>query len=590
MTDSVEPLVRQWLEWDEDPGTRDAIAAMWERREEDALRRVLVGRLAFGTAGLRAVMGPGNTQMNRLTIIQTSQGLATYLQSQFTEADLRTRGVAIGFDGRHHSDVFARLAATAMRARGVKTYVFQQVVPTPMVAFAVREHRCVAGVMVTASHNPKEYNGYKVFWENGAQIKGPHDKGIAEAILTQLEPWPGAWKDAWGDEDPFEQLTDRYFHELAERYVPRGRGGTVRFAYSAMHGVGSPFTQRSLALCGVPWSHVFPVTEQDRPDPDFPTVVFPNPEEGKGALALAIATADANGANVILANDPDADRLAVAERQDDAANPWRVFTGNELGALLGWWAVDCARQDGRDLAKCHLLSSTVSSPILASIAAKEGMHYTDTLTGFKWMGSEAERIERTGEGKVLFAFEEAIGFMFDTIVYDKDGVSAAGVVADLACYLQQHEGGKTLAGKLEDVFNLYGHHFALTSYVICRDPAKMREVFVDIATMEEGTYPSRVAGVPITGVRDLFTGLDTRMPDRVARLPVCNTSPMITFFFENGIKMTVRGSGTEPKLKWYGSFVTDRADGDAFLREFVAKAVEELIQPDRRGFERRAAE
>lgn len=592
---SIKSLVEQWLAWDRNEETRSAIQTLWEAGDEGKLKALLGRRMRFGTAGLRARMGAGNAQMNPLTVIQAAQGLAAHLVSQFSETDLATRGVVVGFDGRHNSLTFAKLTVTAMRARRIRTYLYDRVTPTPFVPFAIRHYRCVGGVMVTASHNPKQDNGYKVYWCNGAQITSPRDKEIAASIEANLEPWEGAWVLGRGDVNPFSEINQAYFGSLRQHYTPLGRAPTdggrkdLQFAYSAMHGVGYRFARDALMVCGVPAASVHSTKEQEEPDPNFPTVEFPNPEEGKGSLGLALRTAARTGASVVLANDPDADRLAVAEKQPKEGS-WHVFTGNEIGALLGWWAVHHARRRGDELDRCYFLSSTVSSPILDSIARKEGLRFRETLTGFKWMGTLAEQLAREGTGRVLLAFEEAIGFMWGDRVFDKDGVTAAGVMADMARYLWAEE-GCTLHQKLLSVYQVYGYHFSSNSYVLAPDPAKVLLALRNIATKENGHYPTTVAKAKVKGVRDLSNGLDTRvLPDHKATLPTSPKSPILTFYLDNGVTFTVRGSGTEPKLKWYTSLVTSDPNGQLLLARFVRAAVDELIQPEAYGFQRRRAD
>lgn len=589
---TISTLVDQWLAWDRNEETRKEIQDLRDAKNEAKLQTLLGVRMAFGTAGLRARMGAGNSQMNHLTVIQTAQGLAAYMRAQFSAEVLAAQGIVLGFDGRHHSQEFAQLTAAVMKANHIKVYLYDCVVPTPYVPFAIRHFKCVSGVMVTASHNPKWDNGYKVYWNNGAQIVSPHDKGIADAILANLEPQPSSWEFSNGDVNPIDEIHKAYMSSLREQYTPlahtNGKRPELHFTYSAMHGVGFRFTRESVALCGVPADCFHSVQEQESPDPEFPTVEFPNPEEGKSSLELSFKTATRTNSQVILANDPDADRLAVAERQPEGL-PWRVFNGNEIGTLLGWWAVHHAKLRGDDLDKCYLLSSTVSSPILGSIAKKEGLHFQDTLTGFKWMGGLASQLEQDGSKRVLLAFEEAIGFMWGNRVYDKDGVTAAGVCADMARYLWETE-GCTLSEKLTQLYKMYGYHFSYNSYVVAPDPVKMLAALKNIATMENGGYPSALGGVHVAAVRDLSTGLDTRMADRKATLPTSASSPILTFYLENGITFTVRGSGTEPKLKWYTSFVTPDPNGLATLRKVVDTAVKELIQPEKYGFQRRKAD
>ncbi|KEG14264.1 phosphomannomutase-like protein [Trypanosoma grayi] len=489
---SLETLVKQWLSWDRDSATRKTIEELWRDQNTEKLQQLLCTRMEFGTAGIRGRMGAGFSQMNSLTIIQTAQGLCAYLKSSFAAEELSSKGVVIGFDGRHGSKDFARYSANVFLNAGIRTCLFRQVVPTPFVPFSIRHYGCLAGVMVTASHNPKEDNGYKVYWSNGAQIVSPHDKNISKAIMENLAPLESSWETAPGAIDPFDEIWTQYFATLEAEYKPLASGYPVNLTYTAMHGVGCPFTVKALETAGVPRNCIHVVKAQADPDPEFSTVVFPNPEEGAGTLTLAMETAAATDSLYILANDPDADRLAVAEKQKDGS--WRVFNGNEIGALLGWWIVFHARRCGETLDNCYLISSTVSSMILRSISQKEGMHFEETLTGFKWMGSLAENIQKTSSARVLMAFEEAIGYMCGTRVFDKDGVTAAAIVADMISYIMKEEHGKRLSEKLIEVFQMYGFHFTCNSYVIAKDPSLVKEMFKAIATMNNGAYPTEVAG------------------------------------------------------------------------------------------------
>jgi phosphoglucomutase / phosphopentomutase len=585
--EQLKAAVDLWFSWDKNDTTIREVQGLVALNNNATLQKLFGSRMEFGTAGLRAAMGAGTSQMNDVTVIQAAQGLAAYLKTQFTASDLTDRGIVIGNDARHNSSRFARLSANVFLAKGIKTYLFPDIVCTPYVPFTVRRRGCVAGVMVTASHNPKQDNGYKVYWSNGAQIIGPHDSGIAKCIEENLNPQTTSWETQPGAIDPTEDTAAAYFESLAELCLHKDVAlkSTTKFTYTAMHGVGTRFATRSLSTFGVRPENIVYVKEQVEPDPEFPTVAFPNPEEGKSALNLAFATADAHNSRVILANDPDADRLAVAERQEDGA--WRVFTGNHIGALFGWWALERYKRSGKIVdSNVAMVSSAVSSMILRSMAQQEGFTFEETLTGFKWMGSRSEILEREQHKTVLFAFEEAIGFMFGTRVFDKDGITAAAVMADMVHDLELNENGKRLSTKLEDIYRQYGFHASYNSYVVSKDSAKTRVMFDSMRTLGlDGGYPSTVAGVAVTSIRDLSVGLDTSRPDGLALLPSSAVSPMITFYFENKSVLTIRGSGTEPKIKWYAEMIsTNGASCEAELVEFVTAAVGELMRPNEFGF------
>ena len=590
MDSALKTKVTEWLSLDRNQATRAEIKQLVDRRNYSALGSALLTRMEFGTAGLRAAMGAGFARMNDLTVIQTSQGIADYLQANTSSNDVSENGIIIGFDARHNSRRFAQRCANVFLAAGFKTRLFRQICPTPFVPYAVKQFGCVAGVMITASHNPKQDNGYKLYWRNGAQIIPPHDSNISAAIskCTILD-------SAWGENpieagaiDVYDEVFTHYFASLKQevRHFSLNRASQLKFTYTAMHGVGTAFTVESLKTFGfTEANNIVLARRQVEPDPDFSTVEFPNPEEGKSALNLSMAAASEAGSTIILANDPDADRLAVAEKLPDGS--WKVFTGNELGALFGWWLCHCYKfGDGaapRDMSNCHMLASTVSSRILHSIATKEGLHFEDTLTGFKWMGSRSEQLVKEGK-TVLFAFEEAIGYMCGTRVFDKDGVTAAGVLAEMATWLQAKE-KRTLVEQLKYVYASYGSHISYNSYVISRDSSKTRQMFEQIRN--GGEYRKSVAGVEVLSVRDLGTGLDTSRPDNKALLPLSVSSPMITFHLKNSVTLTIRSSGTEPKIKWYSEILSNDADAREILVELVDTAVQELIQPNNFGFEMR---
>ncbi|KPI87989.1 phosphomannomutase-like protein [Leptomonas seymouri] len=577
---SVDALVKQWLEWDHNPVTRQEVEALAAKKDTQTLQKILGERMQFGTAGLRSTMGPGNAHMNCLTVLQTAQGLAAYLREKYSANELN-RGVVIGYDGRHNSRLFAEMTATVMHQQGLKTYLYRRCSPTPFVPYGLTHFKALAGVMVTASHNPKEYNGFKVYAENGAQIVSPVDQAIAASIDAHLTPLPSSWAPFTESDhiDPYDEVFASYFKTLQESYKPVGDPTAVRFTFTAMHGVGTDFTTHALQnVLKIPAEHLSIVEDQARPNPDFPTVRFPNPEEGKTSLALSFVTAERNDASVVLANDPDADRLAVAERLPEGKG-WKCFTGNELGALLGWWAVKCAQRSGKPLNKCLMLSTVVSSCVLRTMAAQEGVQYSETLTGFKFMGNVAMQREASDGLEPIFAFEEAIGFMWGRRVMDKDGVTAATVMADMACYLRK-EKQRSLVEQLEAIYKKYGYHFTYNSYTTSDDPAKTGLLLEGIRTAEAGGYPTSVAGLKVTRVVDLTTQIDTAEPSgRSAHAK----EPLITLYVEGGFRITIRGSGTEPKIKWYAEIVTKDPAGAAKLNSFVAKAVEQLMQPKKFG-------
>ncbi|TMS23414.1 Phosphoglucomutase-2 [Larimichthys crocea] len=589
--------VRLWLQRDKNPKTVSMVQDMVKEGATEALKKCFSSRMEFGTAGLRAAMGPGISCMNDLTIIQTTQGFCRYLEESF--GNLKERGVVIGYDARAHppsgggSKRFASLAAAVFISRGVPVHLFSDITPTPFVPFTVSHLGLCAGIMVTASHNPKQDNGYKVYWDNGAQIVAPHDKGIAKAIEENLEPWPESWnaEEALKSsllKNPYEDINTQYFKAIQKHCHHRdiNKSSEVKIVHTSVHGVGHAFVQSAFKAFDL---HApYAVEEQKDPDPEFPTVKYPNPEEGEGVLTLSFALAEREGATVVLANDPDADRLAVAEKQE--SGQWRVFSGNELGALLGWWMFYCWKQQNSDTAAAavkslYMLSSTVSSKILRAIALKEGFHFEETLTGFKWMGNRARDL-LDQDKTVLFAFEEAIGYMCSPFVLDKDGVSAAAIAGEMISYLATKK--TSLSQQLTAIYQEYGYHITKNSYFICHDQDVIRSLFERLRNYSGKTdsYPAECGRFSISAVRDLTTGHDSNQPDNKAILPTSSSSQMITFTFSNGGVATMRTSGTEPKIKYYTELCAAPGNSDVAqlkkeLDDLVDAIVENFFEPEK---------
>lgn len=396
---SLLSVASEYVSWEENASYRSLVSSWIASKNLSEIRSHFVPRIAFGTAGLRARMAPGYKHMNPLVITQTSQGFVRYIEAQYADnlAEAKERGLVLGYDGRHNSRRYAEIVAAIFLAAGFRVHLFSRMVGTPMVPFGLLHLKAIAGVVITASHNPKEDNGFKVYWTNGAQIIPPHDAGIAASIRENLKPWHAQGADVTPLafdasharlSDPFEEVTGAYFKRSGEEYCWRREQNqaltqqTCPVTYTAMHGVGAPFTARAFAAFGLP--AYIPTPAQIDADPEFPTVRFPNPEEGKGALKLAMETADRAGSKLILANDPDADRLAVAEKVGD---DWLPLNGNQIALLLASWTFEnyVAREKPtkEQLAKTCMAASTVSSAVLASMAAKEGFNFYPTLTGFK---------------------------------------------------------------------------------------------------------------------------------------------------------------------------------------------------------------
>ncbi|NOY93232.1 MAG: phospho-sugar mutase [Deltaproteobacteria bacterium] len=567
----LEAAAEAWLLEDPDPKTRAELRALLEARDQDGLWQRFSGPLEFGTAGLRGLLGAGPHRMNRVVVQRATAGLVAYLLEQLPEA--RERGVAIGYDGRRMSEVFARDAAEVVAGAGVLARVFPHVAPTPLVGFAVLDQGAAAGIVITASHNPPDYNGYKVFWGNGAQIIPPHDEGIAKRIaavgaLAELPRMARAEAEARGLYQSLDEALER-------RYLDRVRGmglepdvpKDIGIAYTALHGVGAPYTETALREAG--FERVASVAAQREPDGEFPTVSFPNPEED-GALDMVLALADEHGADLILANDPDADRLAVAAR--DASGEMQRLSGNETGCLLAHYLLE--RGPARD--KPFVLSSLVSSPMLGVIAEAHGAHWEETLTGHKWIQNRALELEAEG-GTFVLGYEEALGYGVGNLVRDKDGVSAARVMAELAAYYKSKGGG--VIAELENMARRYGLFMSRqVSLVLPGDDGADRIRNIMQAARDDG--PWRVAGHDVLTQWDL---MDRRRLDRAGKYTRTQLprSLVMCFPLEGGHRIMLRPSGTEPKLKYYfdvrveleasESMADARQRGEALMDELEGK-------------------
>ncbi|MCE9578367.1 MAG: phospho-sugar mutase [Deltaproteobacteria bacterium] len=534
---STLDLARTWLAADPDPTTRaelDALVARAAAGDAAAIADLderFAARLAFGTAGLRGVLGAGPGRMNRKVVIETSTGLGAYLVAHVPGA--AAQGVVIGYDARHNSRVFAEDTARVLGGMGIRAYLAHVPWPTPTTAWAVTSLGAAAGVMVTASHNPPEYNGYKVYWGNGAQIIPPHDDGIARAIDRAAtgplaHPPPLDELRAGGHVIELGDATmQAYLDQVAGLLVARDapRAGLV-IAYTPLHGVGADAVERALAAAGFDQVHTEP--SQREPDAAFPTVAFPNPEE-KGAMDRVLALATRVKADLILANDPDADRLAVAIPDGDG---YRQLTGDQVGALLADYLV------GHMPPGKHMVATTiVSSQLLRYLALATGCDYRETLTGFKWIGNAALAWERETGGHFVMGYEEALGYSVGPMVRDKDGVSAALLFAELAAWNRAQ--GRSLAAHLDDVYRRVG--LFVTEQVSMTAPGQAGLATIrNLMARLRATPPTAIGGHAVTEAIDLVRGHGD--------LPA---SDVLIYRLEGGHRVIVRPSGTEPKLKSY---------------------------------------
>ena len=547
--DALFSKAQDWLNQDPDQETRAELeqlvseAKSGNAEAQAELTNRFDGRLQFGTAGLRGRLQAGSMGMNRVLVAQAAGGLAAYLKDYD-----KTPSIVIGYDGRKNSDVFARDTAEIMAGAGIKAYLLPRKLPTPVLAYAIQYFDATAGVMVTASHNPPEDNGYKVYLgkaNGGGQIVSPADKDIA-ALIDKVAA--GNIADLPRSQD-FTILND----EIVDAYIAKTASLAkepqvdINYVYTAMHGVGYEVLSKTLTKAGLPQPHV--VAEQVWPDGTFPTVNFPNPEE-KGALDLAIKVAKENNAEFIIANDPDADRLAVAV--PDAKGNWKPLHGNVIGCYLGWYLAKQYHAQGK---KGVLACSLVSSPALAEIAKKYGFDSEETLTGFKYIGKV---------NGLLFGFEEALGYLVDPDkVRDKDGISAAIVFLDLVRSLKKE--GKTLADYAADFTKEFGAYVSGQISIRVSDLSEIGKLMSAL----RNNPPAEVGGFKVA------TFLDHTKTDR--------QSDILVFVLENGSRLIARPSGTEPKIKFYlDARGTDPKNADEVLAQFD-ESVRVLLRQEQYG-------
>lgn len=545
---TIFQIAQNWLEQDPDLETRAELeqliqAAQSDEKAKEELEARFCGRLQFGTAGLRGKLQAGSQGMNRVLVAQAAGGLAAFIKAYD-----KAPSIVIGYDGRKNSDVFARDTAEIMAAAGIKTYLLPRKLPTPVLAFAIQYFDTTAGVMVTASHNPPEDNGYKVYLgkaNGGGQIVSPADKEIA-ALIDKVAS--GSIADLPRSQD-FTVLDDEVVNKYIEKTASLATQpkAEINYVYTAMHGVGYEILSKTLAKAGLPQPHL--VDAQIQPDGSFPTVNFPNPEE-KGALDLAIELAKEKNAEFIIANDPDADRLAVAI--PDREGNWKSLHGNVIGCFLGWYLAKQYHAQGK---KGVLACSLVSSPALAEIAKKYGLDSEETLTGFKYIGKV---------DNLLFGFEEALGYLVDPDkVRDKDGISAAIMFLDLVCSLKKE--GKTIADYTAEFVKEFG---AYVSGQISIRVSDLSEIGKLMAALRNHP-PADIGGFKVAEFIDHTK--TTRQND------------ILVFVLENGSRLIARPSGTEPKIKFYlDARGTDAKNAEEVLSQFD-ESVRTLLRQDQYG-------
>ena len=531
--------------------------------------------LEFGTAGLRGVIGAGTNRMNVYTVRKATQGLANYI----IKNNGQSRGVAIAYDSRHMSPEFADEAALCLNANNIKAYVFDSLRPTPELSFAVRYYGCIAGINITASHNPSEYNGYKVYWEDGAQITPPHDTGITEEVnkVSDYSQVKTMNKDDAIRNGLYivinTEVDDAYLDVLKSLTlhpeVIKEQAESIKIVYTPLHGTGNIPVRRTLKELG--FKNVFVVPEQEKPDGDFPTVSYPNPESAE-AFELALKLAKKEDADLVLATDPDADRLGVWVR--DKSGEYHCLTGNMSGCLIAEYEISQRKAVKGLPADGALITTIVSTKLSKAIAASYGTKYIEVLTGFKYIGQQILEFEKSGHGTYLFGFEESYGCLIGTYARDKDAVSASVALCEAAAYYKSI--GLTLWDAMTAMYEKYGYYKDGVQSITLSGIEGLQKI-QDIMNALRANAPKQIGGFDVIAVRDYKTGKIRNIASGEESETGLPASNVLYFELTDNAWVCVRPSGTEPKLKLYYGICGKSADDADAIAARMEKALKELF-------------
>ena len=564
-------FMMEYEKWLSSPALSDQEKAELEaiRGDEKEIESRFYDQLAFGTAGLRGTMGVGLNRMNIHVIRHATQAFAQVILEEGPEAV--KRGVAVCFDCRNNSDLFAREAACVMAGNGIPTRLFESLRPTPELSFAVREYGCIAGINVTASHNPKEYNGYKVYWEDGAQLPPKHadevakkmqeldvfgcvkrmdyDQAVSQGLITLL----GAETD--------EKFLSNVMEQVNDKAVVEKVADTFTMVYTPFHGTGYQLIPEALKRLGL--KHVICVPEQMVIDGNFPTVVSPNPENPEG-FYLAVDLAKANNADFILGSDPDADRVGIMVKTGDGE--FKVISGNQTGVLLLDYLIGAKRRTGKMPENPVALKTIVTTEMARKVAESNGLKCYDTFTGFKFLAEKKDKLEASGEGKVIFSYEESYGYMLGDYVRDKDAVSASVELSEMAAWYAAQ--GMTLYDAIQALFQKYGYYAEQTHNLVMPGLDGLKDMANLMKSLRENP-PAEISGVAVVQRKDYADGsvVDCATGEKSAM--ELSGSNVLRFEMADGTSVIVRPSGTEPKIKVYVlTQGKDAADAQANLVKY----------------------
>lgn len=568
-------IYKEWLEnpyFDE--ATKAELSAI--SGDENEIKERFYMDLEFGTAGLRGVIGAGTNRMNKYVVRRATQGLANYIKKQGRTEN----AVAIAYDSRHKSDEFSEEAALCLAANGIKAYRFESLRPTPELSFAVRELKCIAGINITASHNPSNYNGYKVYWEDGAQFTPPHDKGVTEEVLaiTDMSVCKTMSREDAEKAGLYvtigKEIDDKYIGHVKDAIVNKDvikkMQDEIKIVYTPLHGTGHIPATRVMKELG--FTHVYEVPEQAQPDGDFPTVSYPNPESA-AAFALGLALAKEKDADLVLATDPDADRLGVYVK-DAKSGEYIPLTGNMSGALLCEYVLSQKKAAGEIPADGQVVKSIVTTNLLDAVAADYGCELISVLTGFKWIGRVILENETSGRGHYLFGMEESYGCLIGTYARDKDAISAVASLCEAAAYYKDK--GMTLWDAMLAMYEKYGYYKEYTKSIDLAGIEGLAQIQKILETFR-GKHPERFGPYEVLKVRDYQLDAVTDVKTGETGKTGLPKSNVLYYELNDNAWVCVRPSGTEPKIKFYcGVKGKDLQDADRLVAELNADLEEKV--------------
>ncbi|NQD70537.1 phospho-sugar mutase [Sphingobacterium shayense] len=564
---ATQNRINQWLSPQYDSDTVASVQKLIDNNQETELIDSFYKELEFGTGGLRGLMGVGSNRINKYTIGKATQGLANYLIEQFPNEKLK---VAVSYDSRNNSQNFGRLVADVFSANGIQVYLFEQLRPTPVLSFAVRHFGCQGGVMLTASHNPKEYNGYKAYWNDGGQLVAPHDTNVIDRVnaiasVSEIQFQADPSHITLVDES-FDDIYIQANKSLSINPEAIAAQNDLKIVFSSIHGTGITVVPKMLEAWGFTNIHI--VQEQATPDGNFPTVIYPNPEEEE-AMSMAKHKGQQIDADVILATDPDADRVGLAVKNNEGEI--QLLNGNQIGSLLIYYVLSAKKEQGQLKENDYIVKTIVTSNLMTAISDSFGVKHYETLTGFKFIGEVITRLQSTEN--YLVGGEESYGFLVGDLVRDKDAISSCAFIAEMAAYFKNK--GQTLFQVLISLYKEYGFYQEKLISLTKQGKAGADEIRQMMADLRANP-PQKLGGIPVEEIRDYQSGTATILASSTQSKIDLPSSNVLQFITEQGDVISARPSGTEPKIKFYCSVKEALTNTENYLT--ISKKLEQKVK------------